>query len=211
MNRKFFIAIFAFCAIAAAFVFAHGAFAQERKAAERYKIGDKGPGGGIVFYYSEEGFSVQDSDDVPPVICHYLECAPTELGETTWCSRSCGKNGGCNFNNTTDDVGGGKLNTFHIANYEHEEPLTPSNCAAYACSKYSTETTKEGEWYLPSKMELNLIYEYFQKSGKIVSNEWYWSSSEHNDYYMWCQRLSNGSDGLSRRSDSCRVLAVRAF
>ncbi len=44
MNRNFFIAVFAFCAIAS------GTFAQERKAAGKYEIGDKEPGGGIVFY-----------------------------------------------------------------------------------------------------------------------------------------------------------------
>ena len=209
MNRKFFIAIFAFCAIAAAFAFAHGAFAQEQNAAGKYKIGDKGPGGGIVFYYSEEGFPVQNSDDATPVICHYLECSPEELGEIRWCS--CGDEKWCDVN-TTYDVGAGKLNTAHIVNYTHEKPLTLSNCAAYACAAYSTKTTKAGEWYLPSKFEVNLIYESFRKIGKVVSKEWHWSSSQGNDICAWGKRFSDGLQGnYDCKSCDLLVLAVRAF
>ncbi len=158
--------------------------------------------------YSEKGFSVKDSDGAPSVICHYLECSPEELGETTWCS--CG-NKWCNVI-TMDGVGAGKLNTKHIltATHYNANPPTSSNCAAYACSRYTTETTNEGEWYLPSKFELNLIYEAFQKIGKIVSDEWYWSSLQYNDYYALCMRLSNGSVGRDSGGKSW-VLAVRAF
>ncbi len=41
-------------------------------AGKHYDIGDKGPGGGYVFYYSEEGFPVYDYDFGSPVICHFL-------------------------------------------------------------------------------------------------------------------------------------------
>ncbi len=111
-----------------------------------------------------------------------------------------------------DGVGAGKLNTKHIltATHYNANPPTSSNWAAYACSRYTTETTNEGEWYLPSKFELNLIYEAFQKIGKVVSDEWYWSSLQYNDYYALCMRLSNGSVGRDS-GGKCWVLAVRAF
>ncbi|MDE5776388.1 MAG: hypothetical protein K2H67_05870 [Treponemataceae bacterium] len=212
MNRKFFIAIFAFCAIAAAFAFAHGAFAQEHKATGKYKIGDKGPGGGIVFYYSEEGFPVQDSDDVPPVICHYLECSSEELGEMALCPCRW-KRGWC-YVNTTDGVGAGKLNTALITSYKHQELLRPSNCAAEACSQYSTNMTKKGEWYLPSKTELDLIYKNLVKMGIINNKVRHWSSSKDHYESVWSQDFSNGEqydDGLSNEGIGFVVRAVRAF
>lgn len=184
-------------------------------AAGSYDIGDFGPGGGYVFYYSEAGFPVYESDNASPVICHYLECSPVELGSITWCP--CGNKKCCNIN-TMDGVGAGKLNTAHIVNYTHEQSLTPSNCAAYACSRYFTGTTKEGEWYLPSKLELNLIYENLRKTGKIVSDAWHWSSSQYDNYRACRQRFSDGFQGnlkyyleyYHKYNDGC-VRAVRAF
>ena len=177
--------------------------------AGNYDIGDFGPGGGYVFYYSEAGFPVYESDNSSPVICHYLECSPVELGSITWCP--CGNKKWCNIN-TMDGVGAGKLNTAHIVNYTHEKSLIPSNCAAYACSRYFTGTTKEGEWYLPSKLELNLIYENLRKSGKIVSDAWHWSSSQSDNHDAWAQRFSDGDqDYFNYKGYNYCVRAVRAF
>lgn len=188
----------------------------QNAAAGKYKIGDFGPGGGYVFYYSEAGFPVYESDNANPVICHYLECSPVELGSITWCPCRKGQYQWCCNVNTMDGVGAGKLNTAHILNSTHYDGslLTPSNCAAYACSRYFTGTTKEGEWYLPSKLELDLIYENLRKSGKIVSDAWHWSSSQCNDYFAWHQRFSDGHQyGINNygKIDSYVVRAVRAF
>ena len=183
-------------------------FASSKNTSGNYEIGDLGPGGGYVFYYSEAGFPVYNSDNASPVICHYLECSPVELGSMTWCP--CGNKRWCNIN-TMDGVGAGKLNTAHIINYTHGKSLIPSNCAAYACSRYFTGTTKAGEWYLPSKLELNLIYETLRKSGKITSNAWHWSSSQNYSDYAWVQRFSDGNQGDSGKDSSNCVRAVRAF
>lgn len=186
------------------------AFSQElNAAAKHYKIGDKGSGGGIVFYYSEEGFSVQDSDDASPVVCHYLECSPNQLESMTWCP--CEGEKWCDIN-TSDGVGAGKLNTARIVNYAHEKQPTPSNCAAYVCLRYSTETTKEGEWYLPSKLELDLIYKNLRKSGKIGGDAWHWSSSQSRIFFGACdQRFGDGSPGAHYKDYRYCVRAVRAF
>lgn len=178
--------------------------------AGNYDIGDFGPGGGYVFYYSEAGFPVYESDNASPVICHYLECSPVELGSITWCP--CGNKKWCNIN-TMDGVGAGKLNTTHIINYTHEKSLIPSNCAAYACSQYFTGTTKAGEWYLPSKIELDLIYKTLRISGRIVSDSWHWSSSQYNNDYAWIQKFFDGNqynDNYKNYYLNC-VRAVRAF
>lgn len=183
---------------------------------EHYEIGDKGPGGGYVFYYSEAGFPVYESDNARPVICHYLECSPVELGNISWCP--CGTGEWCSIN-TMDGVGAGKLNTAHIVNYTYAKSLIPSNCAAYACFRYFTETTKEGEWYLPSKLELDLIYKNLRKSGKIVCDDFNWSSLEGEDNCSgaWAQVFNDciifraGRQITNNKKGTCAVRAVRAF
>lgn len=95
---------------------AAGAFAPERRKAGKCYIGDKEHGGDIVFFYSERGFAVQDSDNASPVIYHYLECSPKKLGEIRWCP--CRYTNWYNIN-TTDSLGAGKLNTTHIVNHSH--------------------------------------------------------------------------------------------
>ena len=187
--------------------------AQEQKpAVENYNIGDSGSGGGIVFYYSQTGFPVYKTDSATPVICHYLECSQEELGNIPWCS--CKHKKWCNIN-TLDGIGAGKLNTSLIINYAHEKPINPTTCAAYACSQYSTETSKEGEWYLPSRIELNLIYKNLRLSRKIISDAWCWSSLQGNYYSAWGQRFSDGVQDYGYYSYgkdlNYAVRAVRAF
>ena len=174
-----------------------------------YYIGDIGPGGGIVFYYSAPRFFVQESDDATPVIRHYLECSPTELGTTGWCP--CEKNHWCDVE-TMDGAGTGSFNAAHIIGSAHYHAITSANCAAYACSQYATETTDAGEWYLPSKFELNLIYKNLRISGKISGDARYWSSSQCDSGYAWTQRFRDGfQDYANLKYDSRYVRAVHAF
>lgn len=159
-----------------------------KKLAGRYSIGEKGPGGGIIFYESEAGFSMQEADGTITT-CHYLEVSPLELGNLHWCPCE-DSNHMCDIN-TIDGVGAGKLNTAHIVNSAHQKLLTPSNCAAYACSRYSTGTTKVGDWYLPSKMELDLIYKNLVKTGIVKSMQHFWSSSQEDKNLAWGKWFSD--------------------
>lgn len=182
--------------------------------ADFYEIGDTGPGGGIVFYYSEAGFTFYESHTASPRLCHYLECSPVELGLIPWCP--CGTSKWCDvyMGDGTRGAGVGKLNANRILNVTHEKPLTPQNCAAKACSVYSTETTKAGEWYLPSITEVNLIYNNLRKSGKITSDSVHWSSGSTNGYGHWeaaSERFSNGDKGSYQKDNYFVVRAVRAF
>lgn len=189
--------------------------------AEYYDIGDIGPGGGIVFYYSEEGFTFYESLDASPRICHYLECSTVELGIIPWCPcENARKNCNVSMKDGIIGAGVGKLNTKYILNATHHRTnsLTPSNCAAKACSVYSTETTKAGEWYLPSAFELDLIYKNLKKSGIITSDSWHWSSSQKYylyDYYAIAQRFNDGNrattDNNAYKYHNYVVRAVRAF
>ena len=173
----------------------------------KYKSGDKGPGGGYVFYYLEEGFPV--TVDGKKEIFHYLECSPMKLGDIKWCSCSSPY---CDIA-TIDGVGAGKDNTERIISASHTGgKVSASNCAAYACNEYFTGTTKAGEWYLPSKIELDLIYENLVKTGIVKSDRWHWSSSQTNSGNAWNQRFSDGSqDHTSDKNYSFVVRAVRAF
>lgn len=147
-----------------------------------YKIGDEGSGGGIVFYYSKAGFPVKDPLSLSPKICHYLECSPVDLGYMSWCPQEEDKEC-CNVqtsNDRGDGVGAGFANTVNILKAEHKGgELTATNCAAKACSVYFTGTTKPGEWYLPSALELELIKDNLVRKGIILDKErHYWSSSQ---------------------------------
>lgn len=171
----------------------------------KYKVDDEGPGGGIVFYVSEKGFTVYDGQG-GEVICHYLEMSKVSLGESRPGFMFMGRE-------TKSGLGWGKSNCYKILqnSYHVEE-----RCAAYRCSLYATETTKPGDWFLPSKDELNLMYR-TQKERVLAtgSNAEYFSSfSDYDDShssYSFClyQNFNSGSTDYGPGERSVR--AVRAF
>ena len=177
-----------------------------------YNIGDDGPGGGIIFYYSEAGFDVYEIDGSTKK-CHYLEVSKFDLGKIRWCSKK-GLANCCNITTLTS-VGAGRINTFKIIKSTHRSgTITKENCAALACHSYSTATTKAGDWFLPSKDELNLLY---QNLGKrvLLSNttnyNYYWSSSQYDNGTAWGQSFSDGHRSDHWKYGIGSVRAVRAF
>jgi hypothetical protein len=68
-----------------------------------------------------------------------------------------------------------------------------------------------GDWYLPSKHELNLLFIKKATVGGFTAN-YYWSSAEIDNGNAWVQGFGNGSQGGSSKSTTGRsVRAVRAF
>ena len=175
-----------------------------------YNIGDEGPGGGIVFYYSEEGFDVYEPDGSVKR-CNYLEVSKTEVAHVYWCSREARSS--CCSINTNEGVGFGKMNTYKIINGKHSGGVVSStNCAAKACAEYSTTQTTKGDWFLPSKDELNLLYK--NLGTRIIataSEAWHWTSSQYDYSYAWDQSFSGGSQDDNFKSDTDSVRAIRAF
>lgn len=170
----------------------------------QYKVGDEGEGGGIVFYVSQEGFVVYDGMGGEK-ICHYLEMSKSTLGVSNWAPSK-------DYINTLKEIGYGKSNTYKILNYYKNSGLSEENCAAYRCSIYSTEKTVAGEWFLPSKDELNEMYNTMSRT--VISDatdNWFWSSSANGNNYAWAQRFSDGyqDDYIEYGTNSVR--AVRAF
>lgn len=174
-----------------------------------YEVGDEGPGGGIVFYVSEDGFDVYDGKG-GVTVCHYLEMSKNTLGILNWLPED-------RYVATQNGLGYGKSNTYKIINTYTSENKTSSNCAAYACSLYKTETTEKGEWFLPSKNELNLLYK--SMKNRVLADARYvsfWSSSlsYHDDNHVWFQTFSDGYqnyEGGLGKNYTGSVRAIRAF
>ena len=77
------------------------------------------------------------------------------------------------------------------------------------CTGAVTETCY-GDWYLPSKVELNLLYKEKSVVGGFANN-YYWSSTEDYSYYAWLQYFGDGTQYNYDKGFPDRVRAVRAF
>ena len=65
-------------------------------------------------------------------------------------------------------------------------------------------------WRLPTKEELNLLYENKEKIGGFASTN-YWSSTEYDNGNAWTQNFYNGGQYYTNKNNSPYVRAVRAF
>ena len=174
--------------------------------AQTYNIGDTGPGGGIVFYVSEIAFPVPQPNGETKM-CRYMEVSPVDIGESQW------GDGYEEDPHTLRGLGTGLMNTYNIVSFNANE-MTTANCAAYACLMYSTQTTRKGEWWLPSKVELNLLYKNLRDKVIATSSGTYtdyWSSSQGNNDHSWGQRFGDGSQDYTDKYRTLSVRAVRAF
>ena len=117
-------------------------------------VGDRGPGGGVIFYKFDEGVDLGDG-----YIVHFLEAAPVVLGPVAWVSDDFYRNldpedpedYDWDYKNafvpdTEYGIGYGMWNTSQIIGVDPNAP------AAAACYDY----TKNGfnDWFLPSPDEL---------------------------------------------------------
>lgn len=157
-----------------------------------YAIGETGPAGGIVFYVTDGGF-------------HGLEAAPVDQVSAAW---------GCYGTALSDAtegtmVGTGAANTAAIVAECAEAGTAAKVADAYTLNGY-------GDWFLPSKGELNLLY--WQKQLGVVggfTSGFYWSSSQSsslsNSSLAWLQDFGNGSQLRLNKGATAGVRAVRAF
>ena len=171
-----------------------------------YSIGDTGPGGGTIFYYDEKGFKMTDTGKK----AYYLEAAPSGEGYLKWLSNS-------SFYETevvgiSTAIGTGRNNTTLILNILGENNAP----AAKACkdAAYNGKT----DWFLPSKDELNKLYENLRELLEDGSVE-YWTSSQclytgggSGEFRAWTQRFSDGRPSQAVTVyDMYKVYAIRAF
>ena len=160
-----------------------------------YKIGDKGPGGGWIFFVDRE-------DQFPGFT--YLEAAPEDVsGSYAWCDNT----------QTSipdakawrgDGIGRGKANTQAML-------AVCTSGAANAAAAYRGPKNKT-DWFLPSKGELHLMYNNLRQAWLGgFSSAWYWSSSEGNGDSAWDQYFDDGVQDHPSKDVTDSVRAVRAF
>ncbi|GBL34554.1 hypothetical protein EMGBS15_01490 [Filimonas sp.] len=160
-------------------------------------------GGGIVFYVYDNGQ-------------HGLIAATTD--QSNWIQWSNGllrKTG-----STGDGVGAGAMNTAMIVATQMADSET-GNFAAKVCADYSATAgdVTYGDWYLPSKHELNLMYNKIGQGAASPNTNiggfaaaYYWSSSEYNSGLAWYQLFNDGNQFYYFKFiNSAYVRAVRAF
>ena len=102
-------------------------------------------------------------------------------------------------------MGTGEQNTIDIEIGCTEEGKAADLCANTGLGGYS-------DWFLPSKDELNLMYENlkFFGVGGFAGNH-YWSSSEGSALSAWSQDFDNGGQYGSFKGSTVRVRAIRVF
>jgi|WetSurMetagenome_2_1015567.scaffolds.fasta_scaffold120502_2 hypothetical protein len=143
-------------------------------------------GGGIVFYVYDNGQ-------------HGLIVSTADL------STSAPAGGGqMAYNNVRDGIGAGYSNTERLI-----AQLTPTVVyAATFCANYMGGNF--GDWYLPSRYELNLLYLQRTAIGGFA-NSLYWSSTESSPGNAYTQSFANGTVAGTNTSTQHYVRAVRAF
>ena len=77
-------------------------------------------------------------------------------------------------------IGIGQFSTIKIDNLEVTEDLGKMQ---WDKAKKAIESLGDG-WRLPTKDELNVLYENREKLGR-VPNAFYWGSTEHSTNYVW--------------------------
>jgi hypothetical protein len=103
---------------------------------------------------------------------------------------------------------GGKSNTLLIvANQGYGDGAI---YAARACQSSNIYMMGLTDWYLPSKLELDILYSQKNVVGGF-SNAFYWSSTESNSTWAWCQNFSTGVQNENTKENNFYIRAIRSF
>jgi hypothetical protein len=142
--------------------------------------------GGIVFYLDGNGGG--------------LVCAPTD--------QSTGAEWGCYgtaIGETSTAVGTGAENTAKIVAGCSTAGIAARICTDLVVNGYN-------DWFLPSKDELNLMYQNLKVAGiGGFASDAYWTSSEYSANPAWTQYFFNGNQYGYTKDFALYVRAVRAF
>lgn len=157
----------------------------------------QGSATGLVFYdkgYYSEGW-------------RYLEAAPasTEWSEIAWGSA------GIVVGATGAQVGEGESNTQRIVSKFGDS--APFGIGSLYAARLCADFVYRGydDWFLPSKGELDLMYQQRTSIGGFSTTGNYWSSTEENSISSWTQGFLSRNQTTWTKNIPLRVRAIRAF
>lgn len=159
---------------------------KDHKTTDNAGIGVGGEfGGGIIFYVDGSGqhgliASTQDFDS-----------------RIKWADSS------YKTNAVFTEVGRGLDNTSAIVSTQGPGDYAASLCDQMVLQGYN-------DWFLPSKNELNLLYQQKNFIGGFA-NDYYWSSSEHDSLNAWYLYFPYGSQYYTKKDSAARVRPIRVF
>jgi len=104
---------------------------------------------------------------------------------------------------TATNLGAGLTNTSAIVNGCGTQGIAARICNDLILNGFS-------DWYLPSKDELNKLYQNKNIIGDFYSAE-YWSSSENSTEVAWVQSFVNGGQSFNFKGYPSHVRAIRGF
>ena len=162
-------------------------------------------GGGVVFYIFESGDTGYIAGET-----HGLIAAVADQSDgIQWYNGSYVTTGA-----TGTAIGTGADNTTTIISVQGatETSYAAGLARAYTGGGYT-------DWFLPSKDELNKMYTNratinttaAANSGSDFANNYYWSSSEIDNYFAWFQNFNDGAQSYFNKDPTYDVRAVRAF
>lgn len=107
-----------------------------------------------------------------------------------------------------DGIGAGQMNTLLIVSQQTDDRFF-GNFAAKVCVE--CKLGGYGDWYLPSKTELNILFELQDEIGGFENNL-YWSSTEYNVGFAWGLGFKHyKSEYTFNKGSRCAVRCVRKF
>ena len=176
-------------------------FEDPNEANYEYKIGDRGPAGGIIFHrrIDENGR-------------YYLEAAPNDLSRAQW-----GLLGiRANVTSGSSTIGIGKQNTENLVDALKNNG--ERGRAAQLCNEFTLNGFRD--WFLPSYDEILHMYNNLRKQGLGgFRNDLYWSSSQgdllmgtHNAFAKDFNIETSGQYlGIFGKDMLCSVRPIRMF
>lgn len=205
-----------------------------------YNLGDTGPAGGTVFYYSSGGFSCGPTN---AATCHYLEVAPASWagGSEPFIPWAASGNTTTNITSLVDDPGATPNNTLIGLGYYNSIQAVGQNgvCASVGTCTYAAGAARAyaptvsgityTDWYLPNVSELNQLCKYASSQAwtsdatvctganpmllGMHPDERYWSSTESNaDYRSWVQYMDSGGQFPGAyKGETAYVRPIRSF
>jgi hypothetical protein len=138
-----------------------------------YTVGQTGPGGGKIFYYSAAGFAC---GNVLTSTCNHLEVAPdSNVRRLNWSSPALQNTS--TLNSTGTAIGTGQRNTALVV----AAGVTDSTTSAIAFTDQYVSPNGTSDWFLPSKDEMEALYNAAAAnllSGFFLNPSDHWTSSQ---------------------------------